>query len=88
MVPVDPTDSRIGILEKKTHDGMMKAISLNAKTSKIHKYQRIEATCVTAPQEEGYTPNNITSVTGHQNTHSLIHYCDQPPEHTLSNTLL
>ena len=53
----------------------MKAILLNAKTSKIHTNHCIRATCVTALQKEGYTPNDIMALTGHQNTHLLMLYC-------------
>eukprot|EP00117_Sycon_ciliatum_P026295 scpid112350/ scgid21616/ len=52
-------------LGKNTLDNMMKSLSEKAGTSRIYTNHCLRATCVTVLQENGFSSNDITSVTGH-----------------------
>eukprot|EP00117_Sycon_ciliatum_P005091 scpid93677/ scgid1275/ len=53
---------------------MMKSLSEKAGTSRIYTNHCLRATCVTVLQENGFSSNDIMSVTGHKNAQSLLSY--------------
>ena len=61
-------------LGKNTLDNMMKSLSEKAGTSRIYTNHCLRATCVTVLQENGFSSNDIMSVTGHKNAQSLLSY--------------